>query len=60
MSKKEKVNHVVVLLDETGSMESCKEDTIGGFNNFIEEQKKSKNNIKFYLYQLKFEKIHLD
>jgi len=49
MSKKEKVNHVVVLLDETGSMESCKEDTIGGFNNFIEEQKRSKNNIKFYL-----------
>ncbi len=44
-----KKNHIVFLLDETGSMESCKKDTIGGFNNFLKDQKKSGNNILFSL-----------
>lgn len=29
----------VFLLDRSGSMESCWDDTIGGFNAFVEEQK---------------------
>ena len=37
MNKKTK--HCVFILDQTGSMESCKRDTIGGFNNFLKEQK---------------------
>jgi len=44
-----KVTNVVFLLDETGSMHFCKEDTIGGFNQFLQEQQDSKNNIKFSL-----------
>jgi hypothetical protein len=44
-----KTTNVVFLLDETGSMENCKKDTIGGFNNFLKDQKKSKQNINFSL-----------
>ena len=36
MSKTE----IVFILDKSGSMHSIKNDAIGGFNNFIEEQKK--------------------
>jgi len=32
--------HIVALLDKSGSMMSVQNDTIGGFNTFIEEQKK--------------------
>jgi hypothetical protein len=32
--------HVSILLDRSGSMSSIKNDVIGGFNNFIEDQKK--------------------
>ena len=32
--------HLSVILDRTGSMESIRDDTIGGFNTFLEEQKK--------------------
>lgn len=32
--------HMVVLLDRTGSMESIRDDTIGGFNAFLEDQQK--------------------
>jgi hypothetical protein len=31
--------HITVILDRTGSMESIRDDTIGGFNNFLEGQK---------------------
>lgn len=31
---------IIVLLDRSGSMQVAKSDTIGGFNNFIEEQAK--------------------
>ena len=30
--------HLAVILDRTGSMESIRDDTIGGFNAFLEEQ----------------------
>jgi len=50
MTKKKKESHVVFLLDQTGSMESCKGDTIGGFNNFLKEQKEKKgDSLKFSL-----------
>jgi hypothetical protein len=45
---KKKVTNIVFLLDKTGSMGSKKSDVIGGFNTFLSEQKKSKNNIKFW------------
>lgn len=31
--------HMVVILDRTGSMESIRDDTIGGFNSFLKKQK---------------------
>lgn len=34
------LTHVVAILDRSGSMQSIKTDTEGGFNAFIEEQKK--------------------
>lgn len=32
--------HIHVILDRSGSMQSIRDDVIGGFNSFIEEQKK--------------------
>ena len=40
-TKQEKV-HVSVILDRTGSMEGIRNDTIGGFNTFLTDQKKLK------------------
>ena len=31
--------HIAVILDRTGSMESIRDDTIGGFNAFLNQQK---------------------
>ena len=36
---KNKLCEIVFILDESGSMGSVKDDTIGGFNEFIEQQK---------------------
>ena len=30
--------HICVILDRSGSMESIREDTIGGFNAFVQQQ----------------------
>ena len=34
--------HISVILDRTGSMEEIRDDTIGGFNSFLGEQKARK------------------
>lgn len=31
---------IVVVLDESGSMSTIRKDTIGGFNTFIQDQRK--------------------
>lgn len=36
---KQGYTHITVILDRTGSMESVKTDTIGGFNKFLKDQK---------------------
>lgn len=36
---KEDCTHITVILDRTGSMESIRDDTIGGFNTFLKYQK---------------------
>jgi hypothetical protein len=36
---KQDYTHITVILDRTGSMESIRDDTIGGFNAFLEQQK---------------------
>lgn len=40
MTKKDYAD-ITVVLDESGSMKSIKADTIGGFNTFLDDQKKS-------------------
>jgi len=37
---KKDYTHIAVILDRTGSMESIRDDTIGGFNAFLDQQKK--------------------
>lgn len=39
---KKNLTEIVIVLDESGSMSSCKSDTIGGFNEFLSSQKKIK------------------
>ena len=31
--------HITVILDRSGSMESIRDDTVGGFNTFLQQQK---------------------
>ena len=39
---KKDLTEIICILDESGSMDLTRKDVIGGFNNFIEEQKKIK------------------
>lgn len=43
--------YIAVLLDRSGSMQSVKDDTIGGFNQFISEQKAAGDNALLTLVQ---------
>jgi hypothetical protein len=43
--------HLAVILDRTGSMESIRDDTIGGFNAFLHEQKQQPGNATLTLVQ---------
>lgn len=43
--------HISVILDRTGSMESIRDDTIGGFNAFLGEQKAQKGKATLTLVQ---------
>jgi hypothetical protein len=59
---KETGTHLSVILDRTGSMESIRDDTIGGFNAFLDEQKKQPGEATLSLVQFDtrdpFEVIH--
>lgn len=43
----DKKTEVVLILDKSGSMAGKENDTIGGYNSFIENQKKKKENVLF-------------
>ena len=52
-----KPTYVTFVLDETGSMSSIKDDTIGGFNQYVDTLKKdAKGEVKFTL--VKFDSNH--
>ncbi len=57
---------VIFVLDKSGSMNSIKGDAIGGYNSFIAEQKKLKDDTTFSLYlfdsncQKVYESVALD
>lgn len=40
----------VFLLDRSGSMDSCRSDTIGGYNSFVESQKEFGGKMSLYLF----------
>ena len=43
--------HVSILIDKSGSMQSIKDDVIGGFNQLIEDQKKEQGELTVSLVQ---------
>jgi len=43
--------HITVILDRTGSMESIRDDTIGGFNSFLESQQSEEGRATMTLVQ---------
>lgn len=48
---KSRYTHIVVILDRTGSMEIVREDTIGGFNRFLRDQRKEPGDATMTLVQ---------
>lgn len=54
----------VFLLDCSGSMESCWDDTIGGFNSFLVDQKPTGGSLTLvqfdHEYQLTYERLKID
>ena len=46
MKNNKKEMDVVFLLDRSGSMSNCVEDTIGGYNSYLQEQRKKGYNTK--------------
>jgi len=46
---KKDLTEIIIVLDESGSMASCKSTTISGYNEFISTQKKLKGDVKFTL-----------
>lgn len=51
---------ILIILDRSGSMESVKADTIGGFNNFLAEQKKLPDEAAITLVQFddRYERVY--
>jgi hypothetical protein len=48
---KKDYTHITVILDRTGSMESIRDDTIGGFNAFLKKQKEEQGTATLTLVQ---------
>ncbi len=48
---KKTYTHITVILDRTGSMDSIRDDTIGGFNTFLKKQKEVPGIATFSLVQ---------
>jgi len=59
---KKDYTHITVILDRTGSMESIRDDTIGGFNAFLDSQKSGPGSVTLTLVQFDsmdpFEVVH--
>jgi hypothetical protein len=56
-----KTSHVIFVLDDSGSMQSCRAATISGYNEFLELQKEDakKNGIPTFVSLFKFDGIHV-
>ena len=53
-------DELVLIIDESGSMNSIKEDAIGGFNSFLDEQKNidREANVTFALFDHRYRLVH--
>jgi uncharacterized protein YegL len=53
---------ITIILDRSGSMESVKSDTIGGFNRFLSEQQKVEGEASISLVQFddQYETVYID
>lgn len=53
---------ITIILDRSGSMGSVKDDTIGGFNNFLEEQRRVEGEASLSLVQFddQYEVVYMD
>ena len=58
MKKEKKEMDIVFLLDRSGSMGGMEEDTIGGYNSYLNEQKKNNVNVTTILFDDKYEVLH--
>ena len=60
MKNNKKEMDVVFLLDRSGSMSNCVEDTIGGYNSYLKEQKEKGYNTKIttVLFDDQYEILH--
>lgn len=57
---REDYTHLTIVLDRSGSMGSCKQDTIGGFNTFLEKQKTvpGKMTVSMVQFDDEYEKLY--
>ena len=56
--KNEKKMDIVFLLDRSGSMGGMEEDTIGGYNSYLNEQRKNNVKVTTILFDDKYEILH--
>lgn len=52
--------HVVLLLDESGSMNSCKDQTIRGFNEYLQTLKQEKKKIKMSFTRFSNDNVRIE
>lgn len=58
MKKENKKIDVIFLLDRSGSMHGSEEDTIGGYNSYLKDQKKNNALITTVLFDDNYELLH--
>lgn len=53
-------DEIVLIIDKSGSMETIKDDAIGGFNSFLAQQKKIDRdaNVTFVLFDDRYQLVH--
>jgi hypothetical protein len=50
--------HIEFILDETGSMHGCKAQTVAGFNDFLDEQRKNPGQCRLSLTKFQSNQLH--
>lgn len=58
MKKNEKEMDIVFLLDRSGSMSGMESDTIGGYNSYLDKQRKNNVKVTTVLFDDQYEVLH--